>query len=102
MRCSSTSLSSMPLQVLVWGSAACAFFFLPKLLLLAVPFYFLRPLHVGEQSMGTFSGLNPDRTDMRLGSPVLQKCRTQQFFGANVKTSALSLTVLLCTWLSSD
>ena len=84
MRCSSTSLSSMPLQVLVWGSAACAFFFLPKLLLLVVPFYFLRPLHVGEQSMGTFSGLNPDRTDMRLGSPVLQNCRTQQFFGANV------------------
>jgi len=36
------------------------------------------------QSMGTFSGLNPDRTDMRLGSPVLRNCRTQQFFGANV------------------
>ena len=38
------------------------------------------------QSMGTFSGLNPDRTDMRLGSPVLQKCRTQQFL---VPTSKL-------------
>ena len=45
-----------------------------------------------KKSMGTFSGLNPDRTDMQLGSQLLRNiCRTQQFFGANVIKYNVSL-----------